>query len=105
MRTGADESCIWNLTPWGNTAPDEYEMGNMANGSRLVVDVEPNYSWLYMNKPNASVAGQQWALTSVGRVDDGAWSTVCVHFHLFSDVLFCALLPKCGANKDVLDTD
>lgn len=77
MRTGADNTCVWTITPWGNTAPDAYYLTNAGSGPSYKLDEQPNGSWLFMNS-NTTVyrPGQQWTFMGGEAINNNSFSTV-----------------------------
>ncbi|KND87937.1 hypothetical protein TOPH_07432 [Tolypocladium ophioglossoides CBS 100239] len=75
---GSDEQ-KWDVANWGN---DMYRFVNVKNASSHHLDVHPGNPVVMSSNTNTKVyqAAQHWLMTSVKKVDDGAYSTV------FSDV-------------------
>ncbi|OLN82120.1 hypothetical protein CCHL11_07680 [Colletotrichum chlorophyti] len=74
------DSQIWEVSIWDGP-PGGYKLVNIANGSDYALDVHP-LGTLFMNKVEDLMSGteqqlaQHWDITSIGTVDDGAYSTV-----------------------------
>lgn len=72
--SGADAQ-KWDVADWGNST---YRFVNVANGTGYVLDVHPGNPPFMSDdlRTNIPQPAQHWLMTSVKKVDDGAFSTV-----------------------------
>lgn len=83
-----DASSLWTVSQWDDSS---YYFSNNANGSDWLLSVDglgPGAgSWLNMGKPSTNRTIQQWNITSIGLINDVAYSTVSeMHGHYSSRI-------------------